>query len=1106
MPQVAALTVKVNADITSATRGLDAVEQKVTGMGGRLGQLFSTAGGFLLARGVEAVIGNVGQLASAALDFEAQMANVNSIIKVSGDELQMLSDQVLGLTNNPGITHGPADLAAGLYNVVSSGLEGAAALETLEVSAMAATAGLTSTDIAAQVIVGTMNAYGQETYTAAQVADVLFKTVDSGVITFEQLASNMGQVLAVGASLGVGVDQLGAAYAQMTLNAVPAAQAETQIAALMRSALQPTAELTQAVQKHGYASAEALIAAEGMPGYLRVLMEESDGSKEALLGLVGSTEAMNAATILGKDGVEEYNKLLFEMTGQLANGGALTEALEKQMLSANFAIAKAKQQVTVAATVFMGLFAPAIRAGAEAFTGFLTGGVIPFTNVISQAVRGGFEFRDVVDTLPQPLRRTAGAVGTIVEGVGDLVRSFQDRGLSGMLDTLFEGGEGEQILGGLRTLAEEGWDLFTGTLGTLAGAGIDLLPVVVTGGVKLAGEIGRIPGRAYEWLKGKLFGRAGEHGAGLSDGTGSGEYLPLQSDPITISDVVIEGGVRLVGGVSSAAGRLRDWIEEQIFGPVAPDGTGGPSPNGAGEGFKYDIATVTFNVLDAIIDLSAEDVEGWIQTQIDQLGLITTEVGEWAIILAGDPTISTAGGSGDGSSSGGTDPITKINNWLQEQTDKINGENGLAIDATNWVLRITGNPDMQVDNAEDWNDLIQRAVRNLDFGEVFEVANFGFFGSLNNLEGAIIDDLNSTGRAISNAVTGLKEKVVEGVIDLFPDRLPSVDLPDISGSITGWLGDEVEDIRNWIIQETPEFVRKVAEGDYLGAVRSLFGDGGGGGESGGTSRTPSPIPQSDLEWYGDYFGNQPYMGQGDPKTGTPGFEPAPAEGYSVRARLDLDTTEAMAKMASLGIGGGFPAKGTMPGGNAFKATFDLDIAEAQKTNTEALLWGTTWAGSVYESMFDIDAADAETRKNDAFLWGTNWAGSIFTARFSADLSPLESALGRVREIAQEISDLLPNSPAKKGPLARPVSFSYVAENLEATLDRMAGAAYRGMGRLGSAFDSTIFGPSLAAGNANGGGNTVIFITPDSDQFTAIAEEARRGGDFARIFPQLLREA
>jgi hypothetical protein len=302
----------------------------------------------------------------------------------------------------------------------------------------------------------------------------------------------------------------------------------------------------------------------------------------------------------------------------------------------------------------------------------------------------------------------------------------------------------------------------------------------------------------------------------------------------------------------------------------------------------------------------------------------------------------------------------------------------------------------------------------------------------------------------------------------------------LGDSIGGWIGDEFDSIRDWISENTPEFVKKLAEGDVLGAVRSIFGGSGGGNSS--PTRTPSPIPQTDLEWYGDYFGSQPYGGRSDPKTGTPGFEPA---GMTIPARLDLDTTDALAKMNALGFGAG--SKKTID--SRFKAVFDLDTDKASSKNTEALLWGTTWAGSIYESAFTINDADAVTKKDAAFLSGMNWAGSVFTAKFSVDISPLETALTRTREIAQEISDLLPRSPARKGPLARPISFGYIGDAMKSAMRGMARDAELGM----SALTGTLAGPTPTAGRArSGGGTTINIITIPPDEWLELARAVERG--------------
>lgn len=1070
MPTVAALTVKVDADITSATRGLDVVEQKVTGMGSRIGQVFSTAGGFLLARGVEAVVGSVGGLVSTALDFEQQMANVNSIAQLSASELQVLSDQVIGLTSNPGIVDGPAKLAQGLMDIVGAGFSGAEGIKILEAAALGAAAGVTETAVATDALTSVLNAYKLTADDAMGITDQMFKAVDLGKLSFEQLASNLGNTVPVAASLGIEFGQLGAAYALMTQQGIGASQAETQISALMRSALAPTEQLTAAVQKHGFASATAAIEAEGLGGYLGILTEESGGSQEALFKMLGTTEAMNAAVALGGDNLDTYIDFLQQMGLASEGAGATQTALNKQMLSANFQIAKMKQQVATAATVFFGLFAPGIRAGAEALTGFLSGGVIPFTNVISQAVRGGFEFRDVVDTLPQPLRRTAGAVGTIAEGLGDLVRSFSDRGFSGTLDTLFYGGEGEQILGGLKTIAEEGWGLFTDTLGDLVDTGVTLLPVAVTGAISLGGDIGDASGRLYRWVKAKLF--AGDSLPVSPDGTG-GPSPTGDLDSIQISDVVVEGGIQLMGGISKATGRLKDWISDQLFGVVAPDGTGGPSPHGAGDGFKYEIASVTFDILDAVIDVSAEDVEGWIEDRFAEWDVIKPHLESWGIILSGTPTVEDDGTWGGG---GDTDPITAINNWVQEKADLLNGENGLAIDATNWLMEVTGHPEKaDITNFDEWLTLVEDGIES----------------------------------ALSAA-----ESITADINDVIM-KIPGID------AVTVDIGFEMEELANKIADALP-FPLNIPAGIILDI---LLGDTKDGGGTTGTSNTTTTGTSNSMRdafdalardrnfvttaaganWFAalgaatnpqayedTWLTNQLYPQQG----------PQLPEGERVvPARLDLNTDDAKAKM--LDLTGGHEK--IMPRDGAFSAVFDLDTKKANTKKTEAMLWGDTWMASTFSGIFDGDNGPAALKYTDAFLWGDTWAAQTFTARFSVDLGPLETAKTRVAELAQEISDLLPHSPAKRGPLARPISFGYIADDLERNLDRMAAAASYGMDRVGGAFNQR-FNNAYAAAGAGGQTPGVInvYITPDSKQFTEIAEKAHRGGDFARELPQLLR--
>jgi hypothetical protein len=209
---------------------------------------------------------------------------------------------------------------------------------------------------------------------------------------------------------------------------------------------------------------------------------------------------------------------------------------------------------------------------------------------------------------------------------------------------------------------------------------------------------------------------------------------------------------------------------------------------------------------------------------------------------------------------------------------------------------------------------------------------------------------------------------------------------------------------------------------------------------------------------------------------------------SLPMTLDLDVSDAIAKLAALG-GSGTPAKGTLGDANAFKAVFDLDTDRAADKKNDAFDWGKTWADETFQSIFAIDNGPAALKYTDAFTWGEAWAGTTFTARFSVDLGPLEAAKIRVAEIAGEISDLLPRSPAKRGPLARPIKFDYIGDALKSAMRGMARDAEVGM----SALTGTLAGPvPLAARARPTGGTTINIITIPPDEWLELARAVERG--------------
>jgi hypothetical protein len=135
----------------------------------------------------------------------------------------------------------------------------------------------------------------------------------------------------------------------------------------------------------------------------------------------------------------------------------------------------------------------------------------------------------------------------------------------------------------------------------------------------------------------------------------------------------------------------------------------------------------------------------------------------------------------------------------------------------------------------------------------------------------------------------------------------------------------------------------------------------------------------------------------------------------------------------------------------YVATLDGDSGPFAVKYTEASGWGDVFASQTWTATFDADNGPAAVAYSEAFGWGNVWASQVFTARFSIDTSGLAAAEQAALATAQRIRDILPSSPAKKGPFAGPVpSLNYIADSFKASFSRMEADAERGMANVRSA--------------------------------------------------------
>lgn len=193
------------------------------------------------AAGAAAVAGiGIAALRSAA-SFEKGMREVNTIAKLSEAEFKVLSDEVLAFSKEMGIAANEAVPA--VYQALSAGVPRENVLDFLRIAGEAAIGGVTELETAVDGLSSVVNAYGESVLDTQKAADIMFKTVELGKTTFDELAFQLADVVPTAVAAGVSFDEVGAALATMTVQGIRTRIATTALRQLLVELQKPGPEL-----------------------------------------------------------------------------------------------------------------------------------------------------------------------------------------------------------------------------------------------------------------------------------------------------------------------------------------------------------------------------------------------------------------------------------------------------------------------------------------------------------------------------------------------------------------------------------------------------------------------------------------------------------------------------------------------------------------------------------------------------------------------------------------------------------------------------------------------------------------------------------------------
>lgn len=301
------VAVNVKANTASYVAGMGKASAATNAFGG----LVRTAITRLL--GPAALVGALVRSGQASLKFADEMTKLRTQIGLSNDEVGKLRQSALMLGG--ATTRGPQELAEATFFVASAGLRGAAATEVLRRSAQLAAIGMGETATIADTLTSAVNAYGEESISAAQASDVLVSAVRLGKAGADELAGSIGKVLPIASAMGVTFDEVGGIIAAMTRTGTDAATASTQLRAIMVSLLKPTDQAAEAMLEMGL-SASGLrntIQEDGLFKALTDIEAATDGSSDKMAELFPNVRALGGAMDLLGPQLEENAALMDEM-------------------------------------------------------------------------------------------------------------------------------------------------------------------------------------------------------------------------------------------------------------------------------------------------------------------------------------------------------------------------------------------------------------------------------------------------------------------------------------------------------------------------------------------------------------------------------------------------------------------------------------------------------------------------------------------------------------------------------------------------------------------------------------------------------------------------
>ena len=281
-----------------------------------------------LGTALKAALGPIALLTSAAGVLTSAFATLaqqdfaEAKVRSLGVDSEKLTKQLAGVSRELAGQASVTELTGAAYDVASAGFtDAAAAANILKAASQGATGGFSDINTVGDATTSVLNAYGLEADKAAKLVDGFIQTQNDGKIVIGEYAANIAKVAPVAAALGVPLEEVNAAVAQITAGGQGA---EVTFTALKTAFAQVAAgKVGEEFKDLGIEISAASLKSDGLAGTLQKI-KDSGADAGTVIKAFG-TEAGPSILALLND-TEKFNRLLENQKN--AQGAAAAAAFE----------------------------------------------------------------------------------------------------------------------------------------------------------------------------------------------------------------------------------------------------------------------------------------------------------------------------------------------------------------------------------------------------------------------------------------------------------------------------------------------------------------------------------------------------------------------------------------------------------------------------------------------------------------------------------------------------------------------------------------------------------------------------------------------------------